>query len=101
MTWGQFLDILKNCPGRDSAPEGENVVESVQIQRAADAGMAQNGLDLRSENKRPAGNRIKERPDAQSVAGEEETLSPGVPDCKRPLAVHTGDAIFAVLPVKV
>src|SRR5579884_982096 len=96
MPGGQFSDILENRARRDSAPEGEDIVESIQIQRTADARMGQHGLHLGSENKRSAGNRIKKRPDAQPVAGKEETLSPGVPDCKRPLAVHTGDAILAV-----
>src|SRR5438034_7259560 len=62
--------------------------------------MREEGLDFRREDQLTARSRVKERPHAEPIAGQEEGSRPGVPDAKRPLSVERVDGIDSLFFVE-
>ena len=97
----QLLDPPEERPRRERAPEREDLVQSHRIGGRGHAGAGEDRLDLGAEDQGAVGLRVEEGADAQPIAGQEQGAVPAVPDGDRELAVEAGQAVRAVLLVRV
>jgi len=92
---------VKRRGGRDVDPVGEDLGQPLRVEPTGQLRPREQGLDLRGEQQDVAGPGDEQRPDAETVAGQEERSRLAVPDGEGELAVEPLDAAVAPLLVGV
>ena len=68
MSGPKFCDALEGCPGREATPEGEDLVECLEIDPPAARRVGEERLDLGREEKQVSRARIVQGADSDAVA---------------------------------
>src|SRR5690606_41925964 len=97
----QFQNALKAGERRQRRPERKDLVERHRVDLGLDAGNRQQRLDLGRKKDALAPPRIKQRPHADTVAGEEQAAALAVPQRKSEVAIELCKTLHAMLGVKV
>src|SRR5258705_9836723 len=101
MAWRQAEDSAKTGPRRECTPIGKNLVQRDRIQLSANTGVSEYGFDFRTKDQAAAHARIKERPYAKAIAGEEEGAVAFVVNGDGELTVEAGQTLRSKFLVKV
>jgi hypothetical protein len=77
----ELMDALEDGPGRGDVLQGQEEIQGAGLELAPDAGVDDDGLELRAEDERPvAEERVVERLDAEPVSDDDEPAPGPVPD---------------------
>jgi len=97
----QLLDAFEHGERLGYVEQGEEVVHGGGAQPAPDRGMRQQRLQLRAPDELAVDLGEEELLDADAVAGQQQTLTPIIPDREGEHAAQMGDAVVAPLLVGV
>ena len=97
----QFLNLFECGSGWNWEPEGEDLIQSDQVQLSRHTRKRQKGFYFRCKSESFGGHPIKQRPYAETVAGKKKFVAFVVPNCEGPLSVEFVYAVFAEFCVRV